>query len=552
MPVRKQRLDKYYHLAKDRGYRTRSAFKLLELNRKYNFLKDARIAVDLCAAPGGWLQILAQEMPPVRKIIGVDLDAIKPLGGDTITFVGDITTKECRRTLISLLDGHQADIFVHDGAPNFGASKDRDVFVQNDLVLSALRLSCEFLREGGTFVSKVFRSEQFTRILGVFEQLFGSVDITKPLSSRSESAEIFAVCRRYKAPEHINPALFDSSVLFADDSPADEDYLRLPLSSFILAPDPSIITRCLQLIPDFDCALLTDEIKELLSDIKLLAPKDIKTLLKLRAKIIKKIRSGNLTIEKLAGIEVRPAQQNSETTSKEHKTANNTPNAAPETKLEDLKKQLDKLIKKEEREEQATAITEIPEKGFYNGRLFRDFDSTDGDSVSTGAASAPAEEEPAEISVSSCSDSMEMTESELRCALALKQKGEEAFLEDTIDRYLVSSEEDRLPNEKRPVKIDTPPAEKKKVEFLSRKKARAMRRAAKVMKDIIVEDEEEEAVVYKKVYRNLYKRERPKPRLVFPGKGGRRARIPRGKGKLKFLDRRMKHDLRLEKKRVKK
>ncbi|XP_077301497.1 uncharacterized protein LOC143922121, partial [Arctopsyche grandis] len=207
MAVRKQRLDKYYNLAKEKGYRARSAFKLLELNKKYNFLADAHIAVDLCAAPGGWMQILAQEMPSPRKIIGIDLDPIKYLGSDTLSFMGDITTVECRRTLIRHLEGHQVDVFVHDGAPNFGTSKERDMFVQNDLVLHALKLATEFLKEGGCFVTKVFRSENFFKITKVLQELFEAVDVTKPLSSRQESAEIFVVCRRFKNPEEVNPSV---------------------------------------------------------------------------------------------------------------------------------------------------------------------------------------------------------------------------------------------------------------------------------------------------------------------------------------------------------
>jgi len=210
----KDKRDVYYRLAKEEGWRARSAFKLLQINDEFQIFKDVKRVVDLCAAPGSWSQVLAKKLRMERteeeredvKIVAVDLQAMAPLPG-VIQMQGDITKLSTANKIVDHFSGGKADLVVCDGAPDVTGLHDIDEYIQAQLLLAALNITTHVLKQGGTFVAKIFRGKDVSLLYSQLRIFFPMVQIAKPRSSRNSSIEAFVVCQGYSPPPGYTPTM---------------------------------------------------------------------------------------------------------------------------------------------------------------------------------------------------------------------------------------------------------------------------------------------------------------------------------------------------------
>ncbi|MCJ1300549.1 hypothetical protein MMC08_003346 [Hypocenomyce scalaris] len=258
----KDKRDAYYRLAKEQGWRARSAFKLIQLDEQFDLFADVTRVVDLCAAPGSWSQVLSRvlikgesfgrrawlekgkreariiygegamglkdegdgeedagekecQLRPREgvKIVAVDLQPMAPLEGIT-TLKGDITHPSTIPRILQALDPetydpssiststtHPVDLVISDGAPDVTGLHDLDIYIQSQLLFAALNLALRMLKPGGKFVAKIFRGKDVDLIYAQLKIFFKRVHCAKPRSSRASSLEAFVVCEGFAMPK---------------------------------------------------------------------------------------------------------------------------------------------------------------------------------------------------------------------------------------------------------------------------------------------------------------------------------------------------------------
>ncbi len=190
----RDRRDKYYWKAKDEGYRSRASYKLFQINEKHHVIKEGDTVVDLGAAPGGWLEV-AKEISGGR-IVGVDLRKISPIEG-VETIVGDITSDRTIEKIFGLVGEAGADAVICDAAPNLSGNWSLDHARSIDLTRSALGCAKKILKPGGHFVVKVFQGDMFRDFLEEVRDNFTFTRSYSPRASRSQSAEIYVIGKKF-------------------------------------------------------------------------------------------------------------------------------------------------------------------------------------------------------------------------------------------------------------------------------------------------------------------------------------------------------------------
>lgn len=192
--LQRQMSDQYVEKAKKAGYRSRAAYKILEIQRKFKILDTRSIVLDLGAAPGGWSQVVANI---AKKVIAIDLLDMAPI--PNVHFIqGDFTEERNMQTLIQLLEKEKADAVLSDMAPNTCGIKKIDHMRIINLLEDVYDFSTKILKPGGSLVAKVFQGGATNNLLQNLKQSFTKVRHFKPLSSRKESPEIYLIAQGYK------------------------------------------------------------------------------------------------------------------------------------------------------------------------------------------------------------------------------------------------------------------------------------------------------------------------------------------------------------------
>ena len=187
--------DPYVKQAKADGWRSRSAFKLIELDVKFSLLRGARRVVDLGIAPGGWSQVVRKQAPAAR-VVGIDLLPTEPIDGVTI-FEMDFMADEAPAALAGALEG-APDLVLSDMAANTVGHKSTDHLRTMGLVETAVDYAIHALAPGGAFVAKVFAGGTDGDLLTILKRNFATVKHAKPPASRKDSSEWYVIAQGFK------------------------------------------------------------------------------------------------------------------------------------------------------------------------------------------------------------------------------------------------------------------------------------------------------------------------------------------------------------------
>lgn len=190
--LRRHVSDHYVQKARKEGYRSRAAYKLMELDEREKLFRPGQSVLDLGAAPGGWSQVAVKKVKPGGRVIAVDLLPIAPIGGV------EVRKGDFREQLGQL---PPMDVVMSDVSPNLSGIRNVDQARSLELMLAAIAACRKLLKPGGAFVSKAFHGDAFEETLAELRSAFTNVKVVKPAASRGESRETYFVARGVRIAE---------------------------------------------------------------------------------------------------------------------------------------------------------------------------------------------------------------------------------------------------------------------------------------------------------------------------------------------------------------
>ena len=193
MRLNETKRDLYRRLAREQGYKSRAAFKLIEANERYGFLRFGVKVLDLGAAPGGWLQVASELVGPDGLVVGVDTSPIRLKEKNVVSVKMDVNDPALVPKVMELLGG-RADVILSDLSPSVSGVWEIDQTRQVDLTLGALDLASSLLKEGGSVFCKLFEGLRAQEVRDEFRKRFRLVRVIKPAASRSASSELYYYC----------------------------------------------------------------------------------------------------------------------------------------------------------------------------------------------------------------------------------------------------------------------------------------------------------------------------------------------------------------------
>jgi len=197
MRLHEARRDLYRRLAREQGYKSRAAFKLIEANERYGFIRERGKVLDFGAAPGGWLQVVSEIVGPEGKVVGIDLSPIRLKEKNVVVIKMDVHDPGVAAKARDALGGN-ADVILSDLSPSVSGVWELDQTRQVELTLRVLDLSKELLKPGGSVFCKLFEGERSQEVRDRFRSTFRSVRVVKPAASRNASSELYYFCEGRK------------------------------------------------------------------------------------------------------------------------------------------------------------------------------------------------------------------------------------------------------------------------------------------------------------------------------------------------------------------